>query len=153
MRGQNPYPGSPSYGTRHVSTNTYYAGYGSGSSEQPYGTYKSAGNYRDVYRHGRLCAKPTIGELLRLAEPAAIRAEAKTALDVSYAGNSPAVSARPLPFVRRQRVEHWCFYCASPLHAVSDDMQQVIRNLLEVRRAEFPKDVITGMRPEMKTSA
>lgn len=129
MRGQGTYPSALNYNTRYGSTNTKYGSYGSSSNEQSYPAFGgSGGGYRDVYRH---------------AEPAAIHAQPKVALDTPRSDNPLSVSARTLPFVRRQRNENWCFYCTSPLSSVSDNMQQVIKNLLEVRRAEFPKDVIT----------
>nr|CAD2129015.1 unnamed protein product [Meloidogyne enterolobii] len=33
---------------------------------------------------------------------------------------------------------NWCFYCASPLNILSEKMQRVVKNLLSVRRAQFP---------------
>ncbi|KAF7640049.1 hypothetical protein Mgra_00000492 [Meloidogyne graminicola] len=33
---------------------------------------------------------------------------------------------------------NWCFYCASPLNILTEQMQRVIKNLLSVRRAQFP---------------
>uniref|UniRef100_A0A1I8BB49 Uncharacterized protein n=1 Tax=Meloidogyne hapla TaxID=6305 RepID=A0A1I8BB49_MELHA len=33
---------------------------------------------------------------------------------------------------------NWCFYCDSPLNILSEQMQRVVKNLLSVRRAQFP---------------
>jgi hypothetical protein len=32
----------------------------------------------------------------------------------------------------------WCFHCASPWNLINSDMQQAMRNLLDIRRARFP---------------
>lgn len=40
--------------------------------------------------------------------------------------------------------QNWCFTCASPWSSISSEMQQVIRNLLELRRGEFPQTAVTN---------
>jgi hypothetical protein len=37
---------------------------------------------------------------------------------------------------------NWCFYCASPLRILSEPMQVAVQNLLDVRRAKYPKDAV-----------
>uniref|UniRef100_A0AC34FXT0 Uncharacterized protein n=1 Tax=Panagrolaimus sp. ES5 TaxID=591445 RepID=A0AC34FXT0_9BILA len=37
---------------------------------------------------------------------------------------------------------NWCFHCASPLRILSEPMQLAVQNLLDVRRAKYPKDAI-----------
>ncbi|KAL3083444.1 hypothetical protein niasHS_011246 [Heterodera schachtii] len=56
---------------------------------------------------------------------------------------SPAVSSVD-HFSSNLSVRHfvanafWCFHCASPWNAISEPMQRVVKNLLEIRRAHFP---------------
>uniref|UniRef100_A0A914HFH5 protein-serine/threonine phosphatase n=1 Tax=Globodera rostochiensis TaxID=31243 RepID=A0A914HFH5_GLORO len=40
--------------------------------------------------------------------------------------------------INRRPADLWCFHCASPWNAISEPMQRVIKNLLEIRRAEYP---------------
>jgi hypothetical protein len=37
---------------------------------------------------------------------------------------------------------NWCFHCASPIRILSEPMQLAVQNLLDVRRAKYPKDAI-----------
>jgi hypothetical protein len=37
-----------------------------------------------------------------------------------------------------EKTKSWCFYCATPWNLVNSDMQQAMRNLLEIRRSRFP---------------
>jgi hypothetical protein len=36
------------------------------------------------------------------------------------------------------KTKTWCYHCASPWNLINSDMQQAMRNLLEIRRARFP---------------
>uniref|UniRef100_A0A7E4V2K6 Uncharacterized protein n=1 Tax=Panagrellus redivivus TaxID=6233 RepID=A0A7E4V2K6_PANRE len=37
---------------------------------------------------------------------------------------------------------NWCFHCATSMKILSEPMQLAVQNLLDIRRARFPKDVI-----------
>ncbi|KAI1716309.1 dual specificity phosphatase, catalytic domain-containing protein [Ditylenchus destructor] len=39
---------------------------------------------------------------------------------------------------------NWCFQCASPWSAISSEMRQVVRNLLEVRRSTYPNQTVVS---------
>uniref|UniRef100_A0AC35FKF4 Uncharacterized protein n=1 Tax=Panagrolaimus sp. PS1159 TaxID=55785 RepID=A0AC35FKF4_9BILA len=39
---------------------------------------------------------------------------------------------------------NWCFHCASPFRILSEPMQLAVQNLLDVRRAKYPKDAIVA---------
>uniref|UniRef100_A0A915CR65 Uncharacterized protein n=1 Tax=Ditylenchus dipsaci TaxID=166011 RepID=A0A915CR65_9BILA len=40
---------------------------------------------------------------------------------------------------------NWCFHCASAWSSIPSEMQQVVRNLLEVRRSVYPpKEFVTN---------
>lgn len=36
--------------------------------------------------------------------------------------------------------KNWCFHCATPWTVLSSDMKQVVRNLFEMRRAQYPSN-------------
>lgn len=64
----------------------------------------------------------------------------KNALNIKYEAKKLSDRFSNQTVLRREK--NWCFSCASPLNSVSDEMQKVIRNLLEVRRAFYPFEAV-----------
>jgi hypothetical protein len=116
MRGQSIYGSSMAH-------NRYNDGYGSSSGfKEGFGsTYGGSSEYGGSADYYRSEIKP-----FPVSRPSSL------------------ASKRPLStrITKTPQRESWCFYCASPLNSVSDTMQQVIKNFLEVRRADFPRDVV-----------
>lgn len=56
----------------------------------------------------------------------------------SYTSELRSGSPTNVKTVVEVKSKTWCFHCASPWNLINSDMQQAMRNLLDIRRARFP---------------
>ncbi|KAI6191873.1 hypothetical protein M3Y97_00274800 [Aphelenchoides bicaudatus] len=124
MRGQNPFVAG--------SNNGYYG------SQSYYGQNGMYDNYQNsmsaAYQNGHYSSYPEKPINTQESAVHKVPIESRKAHASELRADKPA----NVQTVVEVKTKTWCYHCASPWQSINADMQQAMRNLLEIRRARFP---------------